>query len=142
MTRPHYGDPFGEQRRLEKAKLDFSDSGAARRMAELEIGTWAYDAVRIACGFLAPDDMPQAGECLVFLHLDGSDNVLPKPGDMVGSTTLENIGRITSVGNHYELGPIAFAAVAESASGLNSLVVLTYEDGHAYLIAASAQPAG
>lgn len=47
---------------------------------------------------------------LVLLHLDGSDAVLPSDGDEV---TLEGkpVGRVTSVGRHFELGPIALAVV-------------------------------
>ena len=47
---------------------------------------------------------------LVMLHLDGSDGVLPE----VGAEVLRDddvIGRVTSVGLHYELGPIALAVI-------------------------------
>ena len=169
-TATHYGDPFGEQRRLEAAELDLLDSATARRMTELEIGSWAHDAVRIASGKLGSDDVAGVGERIVLLHLDGSDNVLPKPGDSIylscraqsqhlgqnadqaipldsatptarvyAQNDVSAIGRVTSVGNHHELGPIAFAAVAEKASGLSSLVVATEDSGQTYLIAASVQ---
>lgn len=47
---------------------------------------------------------------LVMLHLDGSEGVLPGPGDEVRSG--ENpVGRITSAARHFELGPIALAIV-------------------------------
>ena len=47
---------------------------------------------------------------LVMLQLDGSEGVLPSPGDEValGDTV---VGRVTSAGLHYELGPIALAVV-------------------------------
>jgi tRNA-modifying protein YgfZ len=50
---------------------------------------------------------------LVFLHLDGSEDRLPSPGDPVG---LEGatIGFVGSVARHYELGPIALALVKRS----------------------------
>jgi folate-binding protein YgfZ len=61
---------------------------------------------------------------LVFLNLDGTDNVLPSPGDDVvvpgsagtggeqpGAQQLEAVGHITSSALHYELGPIALAVV-------------------------------
>jgi tRNA-modifying protein YgfZ len=143
---PHYGDPCGEQRRLEASGLELLDSATAR---ELKIGSWAHDAVRIAAGVLGPDDVARVGECIMLLHLDGSDNVLPKPGDVVSMVSrlpdglpqpTVSIGRVTSVGNHHELGPIAFAAVAEKTSGLNSLVVATEDGGQTYLIAASSTP--
>jgi len=49
---------------------------------------------------------------LVFLHLDGSDHVVPERGDAVvlaGSD--EPVGAVTSAGTHVELGPIALAVV-------------------------------
>ncbi len=47
---------------------------------------------------------------LVFLHLDGSEDRLPRPGDPVtmGDAT---VGFTGSVARHYELGPIALALV-------------------------------
>lgn len=51
---------------------------------------------------------------LVMLQLDGSEGVLPSPGDEValGDTV---VGRITSAGLHYEFGPIALAVVKRTA---------------------------
>jgi folate-binding protein YgfZ len=49
---------------------------------------------------------------LVFLHLDGSAHALPDAGDEIfiaGGT--EPIGKITSVGQHHEMGPIALGLV-------------------------------
>ena len=50
---------------------------------------------------------------LVLLHLDGSDSVLPEPGEPV---LLEDkvVGRVTSSARHYELGPIALAVIKRS----------------------------
>jgi folate-binding protein YgfZ len=47
---------------------------------------------------------------LVMLHLDGSDGVLPAPGDavMLGD---DSVGSITSSALHFELGPIALAVI-------------------------------
>jgi folate-binding protein YgfZ len=52
---------------------------------------------------------------LVMLQLDGSEGVLPSPGDEValGDTV---VGRITSAGLHYEFGPIALAVVKRTAA--------------------------
>lgn len=47
---------------------------------------------------------------LVFLHLDGSDAVLPEPGAPVSLAGTE-VGRVTSSALHHELGPIALAVV-------------------------------
>ena len=47
---------------------------------------------------------------LVLLHLDGSGHALPELGDEVYQE--ENlVGKITTVGQHYEMGPIALALV-------------------------------
>lgn len=60
---------------------------------------------------------------LVFLHLDGTDNVLPAPGDQVVLPAQDGeavagepdvVGQISSSGIHYELGPIALAVVRRS----------------------------
>ncbi|TWP38891.1 YgfZ/GcvT domain-containing protein [Leekyejoonella antrihumi] len=49
---------------------------------------------------------------LVFLHLDGSGHTLPDVGaELVVSGAERPIGRITSVGRHYEDGPIALAVI-------------------------------
>jgi hypothetical protein len=58
---------------------------------------------------------------LVLLHLDGSDGVLPPVGAVVSSGDTE-VGRITAVANHHELGPVALAVVKRS---LDPAAVLT-----------------
>ncbi|VTR78016.1 YgfZ/GcvT domain-containing protein [Cellulomonas hominis] len=60
---------------------------------------------------------------LVLLHLDGSGHLLPEPGAAVRDlgdllTTGEpgrEIGRVTSLVRHHELGPVALAVVKRSA---------------------------
>ena len=47
---------------------------------------------------------------LVFLHLDGSDNVLPAHGDPVTMGDAE-VGFTGSAARHFELGPVALALV-------------------------------
>jgi folate-binding protein YgfZ len=47
---------------------------------------------------------------LVLLHLDGSVERLPAPGDVVTSAG-EAVGRMGSAARHYELGPIGLALV-------------------------------
>jgi len=61
---------------------------------------------------------------LVALQLDGSDSVLPAPGDVVRAGETE-VGAITSVALHYEDGPIALAIVKRSAPTDVDLVVDT-----------------
>ncbi|PPF88538.1 folate-binding protein YgfZ [Subtercola sp. Z020] len=53
---------------------------------------------------------------LVMLHLDGSDAVLPAPGDpvMLEADPEAAVGHITASALHYELGPIALALVRRS----------------------------
>ncbi len=59
---------------------------------------------------------------LVMLHLDGSDSVLPLPGDevLLGENT---VGRVTSAAQHFELGPIALAVVKRTTDPLAELAV-------------------
>ncbi|MFG6443950.1 YgfZ/GcvT domain-containing protein [Microbacterium sp. P07] len=61
---------------------------------------------------------------IVALHLDGSDSVLPAPGDVVRAGENE-IGTITSAALHYQDGPIALAVVKRSAPTDIDLVVDT-----------------
>ena len=49
---------------------------------------------------------------LVFLHLDGSGHELAAAGDEIISDAV--IGKITSVANHFEMGPIALGIVKRS----------------------------
>jgi len=134
---PHYGDPLGEQRRLENGET-------------ASIGQWAREAVRIGRGILGADDVAAPGETMVFLHLDGSDNALPVAGDQVFPLVSEpaacfpqmavnSLGRITSAANHYELGPIAFAAVTAATDDGTRLKVVTNDNGRDIQIAAIAQ---
>jgi tRNA-modifying protein YgfZ len=60
---------------------------------------------------------------LVMLHLDGSGHLLPEPGAAVhlaaGAEAVDaelgrEVGTVTSVGRHHELGPIALAVVKRS----------------------------
>ena len=80
---------------------------------------------------------------LVMLHLDGSEGVLPAPGDSVlwdkpergeGSETTETteittppalteVGHITSAAIHYELGPIALAVIKRSVDPAATVIV-------------------
>jgi folate-binding protein YgfZ len=52
---------------------------------------------------------------LVFLHLDGSGHALPDLGDEVylGDSV---VGKITTVGQHYEMGPIALAVIKRNTA--------------------------
>ncbi|WP_420112001.1 YgfZ/GcvT domain-containing protein [Pseudactinotalea sp.] len=50
---------------------------------------------------------------LVFLHLDGSDHITPEHGEPVLADGRE-VGRLTSVARHHELGPIGLALLKRS----------------------------
>ena len=64
---------------------------------------------------------------LVFLHLDGSDAVLPAPGAEVLFGD-EPVGIVTSVARHHDEGPIALAYLKRTTPVEADLVVRT-EDG-------------
>ncbi|MEY4310093.1 MAG: hypothetical protein RLZ71_19 [Actinomycetota bacterium] len=49
---------------------------------------------------------------LTFLHLDGSNHLLPEETDV--TLDGEVVGRVTSIGQHYEMGPIALAILKRS----------------------------
>ncbi|MCS3844211.1 folate-binding protein YgfZ [Microbacterium sp. AK031] len=51
---------------------------------------------------------------LAALHLDGSDDVLPEPGDAVFAAD-DEVGHVTSVAQHHEDGPIALAILSRRA---------------------------
>jgi tRNA-modifying protein YgfZ len=66
---------------------------------------------------------------LVFLHLDGSGHLLPEAGALVHLPTStpgepgREVGRVTSVARHHELGPVALAVVKRSVPLDDELVV-------------------
>jgi tRNA-modifying protein YgfZ len=59
---------------------------------------------------------------LVMLHLDGSEGVHPQRGAAVSLDGTE-VGAVTSVALHYELGPIALAVVKRSTDPTATLTV-------------------
>lgn len=68
---------------------------------------------------------------IVLLHLDGSGHLLPEEGAVVrlvgdlrtGGEPGREVGRVTSLARHHELGPVALAVVKRSAPGDEELVV-------------------
>ena len=68
---------------------------------------------------------------LVMLHLDGSEGVLPAPGDPVQADRVRpetqpervTVGTITSSAIHYELGPIALAVIKRTIPAGSTLYV-------------------
>ncbi|WP_188667333.1 CAF17-like 4Fe-4S cluster assembly/insertion protein YgfZ [Tersicoccus solisilvae] len=67
---------------------------------------------------------------LVFLHLDGSEHTLPAAGAEVHSGD-RTVGRVTSVAQHGEMGPIALAVVKRSVDPAADLVVVDGESRYA-----------
>ncbi|MCC9173375.1 CAF17-like 4Fe-4S cluster assembly/insertion protein YgfZ [Arthrobacter sp. zg-Y179] len=69
---------------------------------------------------------------LVFLQLDGSQHTLPAAGSpvMLGE---RQVGTLTSVGAHYEMGPVGLAMVKRSVDPSVQLVV--NDDGELYAAA-------
>ncbi|MCL2595834.1 MAG: folate-binding protein [Promicromonosporaceae bacterium] len=59
---------------------------------------------------------------LVFLHLDGSDHLLPEAGASVTLADGSPVGTLTSVARHYELGPIGLAVIKRTASAAAPLL--------------------
>ena len=73
---------------------------------------------------------------LTFLHLDGSEHALPDVGDQVRVQGEDKSrGTITSVAQHFEMGPIALAVISRSVpedaaievEGKNGLIAATQE---------------
>ena len=72
---------------------------------------------------------------LVLLHLDGSDTVLPAPGDVVVAEKVRpepaageaperrEVGHVTSSAMHHELGPVALAVVKRAVPAGLPLIV-------------------
>ena len=64
---------------------------------------------------------------LVLLHLDGSDSVLPNPGDEVfvgdAAGSQKAVGFVTSSAQHFELGPIALAVIKRTTAPDAALTV-------------------
>ena len=59
---------------------------------------------------------------LVFLQLDGSQHTLPAPGSEVFAGD-RKVGSVTSVAQHYEMGPIALAIIKRNVDPELELVV-------------------
>jgi len=58
---------------------------------------------------------------LVFLHLDGSAHLLPQAGDEI-TFGEDVIGKVTSVGQHFEMGPIALGVIKRNSKAETVLV--------------------
>jgi folate-binding protein YgfZ len=66
---------------------------------------------------------------LVFLHLDGSGHALPDLGDEIFGADDTVIGKVTSVGQHHEMGPIALGLIKRNVPADIELSVLNLASG-------------
>lgn len=85
---------------------------------------------------------------LVLLHLDGSDSVLPNPGDTVWASRdgePREVGHVVAAAQHFELGPTALALVKRAVPIDRELSVQTsgheIAAGQQVLVPADAGPA-
>jgi hypothetical protein len=60
---------------------------------------------------------------LVMLNLDGSAGILPEPGEPVTTGAGRTVGRLGTVAQHHELGPIALALVKRAVEPGTPLLV-------------------
>jgi len=63
---------------------------------------------------------------LTLLHLDGSESVMPSPGDEVRLGE-KSVGHVTRAAWHYELGPIALALLKRMTPVEEDLEVVSSE---------------
>ncbi len=75
---------------------------------------------------------------IVMLHLDGSADLDAAVGDTVWQGERE-LGRITTIGQHFELGPIALAVVARTADDSVEWQVRSASNENAHPVSATAQ---
>lgn len=64
---------------------------------------------------------------LVFLQLDGSQHTMPAPGSQV-LLGERKVGTVTSVAQHYEMGPVALAVIKRSVAPDEILTVMDGEE--------------
>ncbi|WP_295624275.1 folate-binding protein YgfZ [uncultured Corynebacterium sp.] len=91
------------------------------KMIPHEAPEWIDDAVHLEKGCYRGQEtvsrvhnLGRPPRTMVLLHLDGSDSTTPEPGDPVvaGKRT---VGRVGTVVDHHEYGPIALALVKRSS---------------------------
>jgi folate-binding protein YgfZ len=66
---------------------------------------------------------------LVFLQLDGSQHTMPVPGSQV-LLGERKVGVVTSVAQHYEMGPVALALIKRSVGPDEILTVMDGEEAY------------
>jgi folate-binding protein YgfZ len=66
---------------------------------------------------------------LVFLQLDGSQHTMPVPGSQV-LLGERKVGVVTSVAQHYEMGPVALALIKRSVGPDEMLTVMDGEEAY------------
>src|SRR5690606_28069660 len=78
---------------------------------------------------------------LVMLHLDGSEHITPEPGARVLHGE-RDVGAVTSVVRHAELGPVALALVKRSLPGDAQLTVDGIAAAQEVIVRVSGWPVG
>lgn len=83
--------------------------------------SWLSDAVHLQKGCYRGQEtvarvanLGRPPRRLVMLNLDGSQDLLPAPGDLVTTAEGRTVGRLGTVAQHHEDGPIALALVKRS----------------------------
>lgn len=71
---------------------------------------------------------------LTFLHLDGSEHIIPVPGDAVMNGERQ-VGVVTSVARHHELGPIALALIKRNVAEDAQLMIGTIAAAQELIVA-------
>jgi tRNA-modifying protein YgfZ len=91
--------------------------------------SWLHTAVHLAKGCYRGQEtvarvhnLGRPPRKLVLLNLDGSRDTLPQPGDPVATGAGRSVGRVGTVAQHHEDGPIALALIKRSAANGNPLV--------------------
>ena len=91
------------------------------KMIPHEAPTWIGPAVHLDKGCYRGQEtvsrvhnLGRPPRTLVLLHVDGSDSALPEPGDPV-TAGKRTVGRVGTVVEHHELGPVALALVKRSS---------------------------
>jgi folate-binding protein YgfZ len=76
---------------------------------------------------------------LTILSLDGSDSLLPHPGDPVLADGRQ-VGTVSSAVRHFESGPLALALIKRSVPVAATLSVVVSDDGRALPVPALQEP--
>ena len=127
-TRPHRAGSWAWEALRVAAAVPRVGIDTDERSLPHELG-WIGPAVHLAKGCYRGQEavarthnMGRPPRRLVLLHLDGSADALPRPGDDVQLADAQ-VGRVGTVVVHHELGPIALAVVKSRTDPTEALQV-------------------